>query len=451
MMFDMSDSLVALLGVFGVVRRAFTRPGYNNAMIIFCGWVQTNGVHAVTQALVCTNVAGRRHWEAFHRFFSRGSWQPDQLGFLLLDRISKFLPDDRPVCVAIDDTLVSKKGAHVFGIGSHLDAVRSSKARRVFCFGHVWVVLTVTVRVPFSERPWALPILFRLYRNKKDCAATGADHRKKTQLAREMLEVLIEWADGRPIEVAMDSAYCNHTVIEGLSPSVVVLGCMRPDAALTALPELGVPRKGRTPIRGKRLQTPEAMARDGRRKWHTLSAKLYGRVRKVQYKTIDAQWYRACGKQLVRIVIVRIENGNIPIRVFFSTDTNLSPKEILLGYAQRWSIEVCFRDLKQLLGFGDSSARKREAVERTAPFIGITYTILVIWFVEGAHTSPAATPPIRPWYPHKSGLCFADILRAAQRVLATFDVLDPGPTISNLHEIPVPPENPPQGVQHQAA
>jgi len=89
----------------------------------------------------------------------------------------------------------------------------------------------------------------------------------------------------------------------------------------------------------------------------------------------------------------------------------------------RWSIEVLFRNLKQLFGFADSPARSGNAVHRTAPFVGLLYTVLVVWFADGIATSPLATPPVRPWYPHKSGLCFADILRAAQRALRTVDVL----------------------------
>ena len=64
--------------------------------------------------------------------------------------------------------LPSKKGPTIFGIGNHLDPVKSSKAPQIFTFGQVWVVLSVVVRFPFSRRPWALPILFRLYRSKKE-------------------------------------------------------------------------------------------------------------------------------------------------------------------------------------------------------------------------------------------------------------------------------------------
>ena len=48
--------------------------------------------------------------------------------------------------------------------------------------------------------------------------------------------------------------------------------------------------------------------------------------------------------------------------------------QILEGDGSRWAIWVCFRELKQLLGFADSSARKEEAVKRVA-FVGLTYTM----------------------------------------------------------------------------
>jgi len=71
-------------------------------------------------------------------------------------------------------------------------------------------------------------------------------------------------------------------------------------------------------------------------------------------------------------------------------------------------------------------------VLRVAPFVGLLYTALVVWFLEGASQSHLATPPLRPWYKHKRGLCFADILRAAQRAMIGFNILDPSKDIKHL-------------------
>jgi hypothetical protein len=415
-------------------RLGLTRPGMSNFVVILSGWILTEGTHAVTEALVVTGVAARRHHEAFHRFFSRGSWNPDVLGQLLFWRIARTLVD-QVVRVVIDDTVTPKKGAHVFGIGSHLDAVRSTKRQKVFTFGHCWVVLAVLVRVPFSDRIWALPILFRLYRTQKECLRRGVAHRKKTELARELLEVLRSWLPDRRIELAADSAYCNDTVTRGLSSHVVLFGAMRPDAVLTDPPASQPSSKGGRPSkRGKRLRKPEQVARDGRSPWRSVEAMLYGRKTTVRFKTLCAQWYRATGTRLLRIVIVETDSLVVPYRVFFSFDAALDVRTILETYAARWGIEVFFREGKQLLGFADSQARKEAAVLRVAPLVGLLYSALVVWFAEGAYTSTLATPPVRPWYPHKRGLCFADVLRAARRALHGVDVLVPLSDSENLRK-----------------
>ncbi|HEX4340045.1 MAG TPA: transposase [Polyangiaceae bacterium] len=418
-------------------RRGLTAPGFANFLVIASGWLLTEGTHAVTEALVMTDVAARRHHEGFHRFFSRGTWSPDLLGRWIFGRIRNSLGDVGVVRIVLDDTLAPKKGPHVFGIGSHLDAVRSTKKQKVFAFGHCWVTLAVLVRVPFSSRTWALPVLFRLYRTQKDCERRGVPHRKKTALARDMLDVLSSWTADLRIELAADSAYCNDTVTRDLPEQVVLFGAMRPDAVLTELPPNPTrsARGGRPRKRGRLLRKPEQIASDGRTPWKTTQAMLYGRKTTVRFKTFCAQWYRATGTRLLRIVVVATDSGSMPYRVFFSFDSTLEPSVILESYAARWGIEVFFREAKQLLGFADSRARKEAAVLRVAPLVGLLYSSLVVWFAEGIHHTTIAAPPIRPWYSHKHGLCFNDVLRAARRALDGAEVLDPRRVSNNLQEL----------------
>ena len=404
-------------------RPALTRPGFISLVVVLSGWVLTEGTHAVTAALVATDVARRRHWASFHRFFSRGTWAPDVLGEHLFRRILR--AQSCAVRVVIDDTLAVKKGPKIFGLGNHLDPVRSTKRQKVFAFGHCWVVLAVLVTVPFSRRAWALPVLFRLYRNIKDCERRRVPHKKKTELARDMLDLVVTWSAGQRIELAADGAYCNDTLAHGLADNVVFFGSMRPDAVLTSLPSAAEKCGGRPRKRGELLRKPSMLARDGRTSWSTAHPLLYGKVTRVRYKQLDAQWYRAMGTRLLRVIVVECATGRIPIRVFFSSDPTLSVDTILETYAGRWGIEVFFRDAKQNLGFADSQARTESAVLRTAPLIGLLYSSLVLWFADGIYSDAIAAPPLRPWYRHKRGLAFVDILRAAQRVLARSDVLDP--------------------------
>lgn len=413
-----------LLSVLEAFRIALTKPSFGNMVVVVCGWLLTQGPHAVTEALLMTGIAGHRHHEAFHRFFSRARWDPDQLGHWLFRRLERFLGDGA-VQVVIDDTLAQKKGPHIFGLACHVDPVRSTRKQRVFCFGHCWVVLAVLVRVPLSKRIWALPVLFRLYRSKKETASEEAEYAKKTELARELVSAFAEWVGDRRVELAMDAAYCNATVMREMPPSFVVFGAMRPDAVLTAAPEPRAPgAKGRPKLRGSPLPKPTKLANDGRRPWKKARAKLYGCEQEVRYKTLCAQWYRGYGAGLLRVVIVLTEHGQVPFRVFFCTDPDIDVIRVLETYSGRWGIEVFFREAKQLLGFADSIARVEHAVRRVAPLVGLLYTVLVVWFLESHGRSFTASPPIRPWYTHKSGVCFADILRAARGAIAATDILD---------------------------
>jgi len=406
----------------------------------------------VTQALVVTDVARRVHHERFHRFFSRGCWRPDTLGQLLFERIVAELCSHGRLVVALDDTLAPKKGPEVFGIGSHLDPVRSTKSYRVFCFGHIWVVLAVVVTVPFSARRWALPVLLRLYRTRSECDQAGHRYHKKTELGRQMVDILVGWAGTRGIDVVADSAYCNDTLTRGLSKQVTVIGAVRPDAVLTAAPT-AADRKhtGRRRKRGRALPKPEQIYNDPRYPWQLTKLTLYGKPTAISYKTVKAQWYRGAGERLGHLVIVHVEHGAIAMRAFFCTDSERSADDVLMTYAGRWSLEVCFRDLKQHMGFADSSARKREAVERVAPFVAYSYVVLVLWLADGVWQMPVAAPPIRPWYKHKQHLSFADVLRAAQRVLGRIDVLDPARGYDNLRQLAAPLAPPAKAALRRAA
>jgi hypothetical protein len=313
-------------------------------------------------------------------------------------------------------------------------------------------VLAVLVRVPFSKRTWALPVLFRLYRRKKETAGAEAEYAKKTELARELLHVFVGWIGDRRVELSLDAGFCNSTVTRDLPASVVVFGAMRPDAVLTAEPKpRGEGTPGRPKLRGVALPKPSQVADDKGRPWEKAEALLYGKRTTIQFKTFCAQWYRACGGRLLRVVVVLTEHGQVPVRVFFCTDPTLDVVRILEGYSGRWGIEVFFREAKQLLGFADSAARRERAVRRVAPLVGLLYAVLVVWFLEHHGRTFTASVPLRPWYKHKSGLSFADILREARGAIVLHDILDLVNDSHNFENASPPPPPAPSASQRLAA
>lgn len=427
-------SVPDLLVVLHTFRRCFSQPSFSLFVTLALGWILTPGRHAVTAALVVTGMSARRHHSAFHRFFSSARWSPDGIGMRLFHMAAKRVGDDRPVGVVVDDTLVRRKGRRVFGLGTHIDPVRSTRGHRLLCFGHVWVVVAVVVDLPCCRRPWAIPVLLRMYRSKKACAENGWTYAKKTELCRQMLDVLARWAGDRRVEVAADSAYCNATVAKDLPANLVLFGSMRPDAALTAQPtgSSGC-RGGRPRVRGRRLPSPQQVHDDPQTQWLSIGLHLYRRHQAKTFCSWKAQWYRVCAGRLVRVVVVLTDNGTVPFRVFFCTDPDVEVGHLLQRYASRWSIEVAFFDLKQYLGFGDSVAWSKRAVERTAPFAAYLYGIIVLWFATAAQGSVLDVWPVRPWYRTKQAPSFPDMLGAAQRAAMLSEVFDPASNSNNLH------------------
>jgi hypothetical protein len=54
--------------------------------------------------------------------------------------------------------------------------------------------------------------------------------------------------------------------------------------------------------------------------------------------------------------------------------------EIIELYDQRWSIEVCIENAKQITGVGQARNRVQKAVERTVPFGLLCQSLTIAWY-----------------------------------------------------------------------
>ena len=172
--------------------------------------------------------AGDAHGQG--AFFSRALWELDRVGKTLFERLAP-LRSGPWIELAIDDTVCSKRGRHIFGASMHVDAVTSTVRRKNLIRGHCWVVLVLVVNVPRSKRAWALPLLSRLYCGKKEA---GTAYRTKTVLAREMLEIVLTWVSPETrIRLLIDSGYMGKTMLRGLPlDRVTVFGPLKTNVAL---------------------------------------------------------------------------------------------------------------------------------------------------------------------------------------------------------------------------
>jgi hypothetical protein len=131
--------------------------------------------------------------------------------------------------------------------------------------------------------------------------------------------------------------------------------------------------------------------------------------------TATALWYHALREQPLRVVVVRDPSGQRHDEAFFCTDLAVDAAFILTSYARRWTIEVAFHDQQQYLGFAEPRQQNRQAVTRTAPFAGLVYALVLLWYAGQIQQGTAVGWVPRPWYRTKTAPSFLDMLTALRQ------------------------------------
>ena len=381
-----------------------TAPTFDTFATIVTGWVFARR-HTVTGAILAADAVGTKHHSAFHRLFAKAQWCLDELGLAVFMLIKPWL-GDRPVMLALDDTLARKRGLKVFGVGMHHDPMISTRKVARVNWGHSWVVLSVIVRFPFcADRYFALPILFRLYINKQTVAKKGGWYRTRPELAVDLLQALCKAYENRRFHVVADSTYGGQSVLGELPKNCDLTSRLDLDARLYEAPP---PRKpgtnGRPRKRGVRVPSPRRMLTERARR---LTLNIYGRRDKVRLTDCVARPY-AVPQRPLRIVAVEPLSGGRRVQAFYSTRHEASAEMVLTWYAMRWSIEVAFQSSKTHLGFEEPQGWTRRAVERTAPMAMLLYSLIVLWYARDGHRYYRQLD--RPWYRLKRHASFADML-----------------------------------------
>jgi hypothetical protein len=386
------------------VSSVMTTPTFSSFVTVLTGWVFARR-RVVTRMIEAADAVGTKHHSAFHRIFSAARWSLDGMGLAVFDLITPWVPDG-PVSLAIDDTLARKRGLKVFGVGMHHDPLLSTRKTAVTNWGHSWVVLGVIVSFPFRPGHYvSLPILFRLYVNKKTAAKKRLRYRTRPELAVEMLAVLCTRHENRRFHVIADSAYGGQSVLARLPENCDLTSRLDLDARLYDPPPVRKPgTNGRPRKRGQRLPTPRQMLEQRTRR---LTLDIYGRRDRSRIADQVARVHAVPTRPL-RIVAVEPLTGGRRIQAFYSTRHETAAEQVLTWYARRWSIEETFHDAKGHLGFEQPQGWTRRAVERTAPTAMLLYSLIVLWFAAKGHRDYRA--PNRPWYRNKSYASFADML-----------------------------------------
>lgn len=384
------------------------------------------GRHTICRLLRIAGVLAEGHWCSYHRILSKRRWSSWNLARILAQQVvDRFLPRGTiPICG--DDTVTEHPGKKVYGKGRHRDAVRSTHSYTAWRWGHKWVVLAILVQLPGLSRPWALPVLCALYRSPEENQKRGHRHKTPCDLMRQLLCVLLRWFPQRKFVFSGDGGYGTHALARFVShqPRLTLVSKFYNDANLYSPPpkrQSGV--RGRPRAKGRKQPSPEAVVAKTRRQ--RLQVSWYGGGRRqVAVVTGTAHWYKS-GEGLVpvRWVFVEDQTGTHRDEYFFTTDIDLTPKQIIEAYTGRWAIEVTFEEAREHIGLETTRGRSAQTILRAEPCLFGLYTLIALWFSE-LPDSERRTPSVGWTGCVKQTLTFSDAITLVRRQIWRFWILE---------------------------
>ena len=354
---------------------------------------------------------------------------------LLHGAVKPLVADAERLTFALDDTPTERYGRKVQGAGVHHNPT-PGPAGGPFVYGRVWVVLGLLAAHP----AWgivALPLLARLYIREKTLAAMAPTDRPafrtKLELGVEWMRWAVSWLGhlGKPIWVVTDGAYATAPFLKPLRTlAVTVVSRLRKDAALWTVP--GPKPKSRPGPQPTYGETRISLAKRGgqTRGWASGTFALYGKATPKRYKTFVATWRPAGGA--IRVVLVDEPNGWV---AFFCTDPAVSVADILESVAARFSLEVTFHDLKEVVGAGQQQVRRVRASVGAFHVCLWTFTMTEAWAWWRDNEGLVGHRSASPWDHPTRRPSHADKRRAWRRELLAeqiYTVLRPGLTEAEI-------------------
>jgi hypothetical protein len=395
----------------------FTRPTWSNALLLLTGAILAPGKRTVTAVLRILGREQETDFPIYHGVLNRAVWSSRAVAeWLLRLLVASFLGADATVVIGIDDTIERRWGHKISARGIYRDPVRSSKGHFVKTSGLRWLSAQLLVRVPWAGRIMGLPFLTMLAPSKRFYADTPRAPKTLLDWARQAVLQIHRWLPGRRIVIVGDTAFAAIEFLAAVRGYLSVVTRLRLDANLYAPAPPRSPRRGRPPIKGKRLAKLHQVLHAGRTVWQRHTVTLwYGRTnRTVELATGTAVWYHSGLPPVpIRWLLVRDPIGELQPQAFLCTDLHAAPVDILQWFVSRWQLEVTFQDARAHLGVETQRQWSNLAILRTTPALLGLFSLVALWAHDLAADRPLA-PATAAWYP-KSHCTFSDAIAAVRR------------------------------------
>ena len=378
---------------------AFTQPSFQTQIEVFLGWVMCLGrrtEYGVFQTIRADTPISRkrRHpFDRFYNFFSRSAWTVQGLAREVAVAIVVRLNPRGSLYLVVDDTLLHKRGKHVYGLGWFRDAVASTAKRVATASGNHWVVVGLAICIPGTNKIYCLPIHAKLH-------LAGKNQKSEATLAKEMLGDILAWFPDRKLVFVGDGAYSAKNLLGELDSRVTYVGVMRSDAAIydPEPPKQPKSKRGKKPQKGPRLPNPKkAMKKADRNRnghgpwlWQPVEATAYGITRQLQVLSFQAVWPKVMGLVPILVVLVRDPEGRLKDKYLFTTDLTADLGWVISTFDRRWSIEVAFKSSKQVMNIQAPQHCCQQSIEKLSPWVWLMQSVISLWYISDGRKLPQA-------------------------------------------------------------
>ena len=413
---------VSIMNLLQPFRPVLSERVWDWAQVLVVGAILAPGRRTVTAILCAVGLSQDKQFQNYHRVLNRAQWSSLRAAKILLGLlVQTFVASGGVVVIGADETLERRRGAKIWGLGCFRDAARSSRGNKVKSFGLRWVSMMLLVRVPWSQRVWALPFLTVLAPNAKTHQASGKRHKTSIDWIGQMVLLVRRWLPERRIVLIVDGALSalklGYRCVDGAMPITLVMRLQHNARFFDEPPTVST--RGRRRVVGARQPKPKDVLADRTTVWQRVTVRWYdGRARVLEMVSQRALWYTTGQRPLLgRWVVVRDPLGTLEPCVLFATDPDVTPEQIVAWYSLRWSVEVTYEEVRAQLGFETQRQWNPLAIARTSPALLGLFSLVTLL----AHHLMAGQPfPQRTtaWYT-KSEATFADVLALVRHTLWT--------------------------------
>lgn len=324
------------------------------------------------------------HRSRFNNFLNVSRWSPQVTLQLKAHELLALLNPQKGdiIELILDDSKKQKRGKKMEAVSWIHDPVSGRSIK-----GHQYV--TAVLRFHGHVIPWGV----RLYLKKEDAALLGQTFKKTTQLAADLIDEFTP-PEGVQVRVLFDSYY--------LCPTVVKV-CRKKGYRFVST-----------------LKSNRNLYKNGRKlKVGAYGHSLFGRGGKkscrvqkaggwADYTYVDAGWIKVSDLGQLHVIFSR-KNRDKKVLGIVTDDPKMSAGQMIRMYDERWSIEVFFKDGKQLLGLGQYQNVSMEAAVTHLHLVCFAYALLTHIAIAGEGAKAKRKSAVK--------LSTADLQNEARRIV----------------------------------